>query len=118
MKCCRLSLFKYFCISINKLRTGKYLSDDVHIEKILKQGNTLLPLIFEFALEYVIGKTLENQVRLKLNGTHHFLDYVDDVNQLRDKIHTMNNNRKHIDAKKFSLDGKSRKKREKFKTLR
>jgi hypothetical protein len=34
----------------------------------------------------------ENQVGLKLNGTHQLLAYADDVNLLRDNIDTINKN--------------------------
>jgi hypothetical protein len=35
-----------------------------------------------FASEYVIRKAQENQVGLKLNGTHQLLVYADDINLL------------------------------------
>jgi hypothetical protein len=44
------------------------------------QRNVLLPLLSNFALEYTIRKFQANKDGSKLNGTHHFLDYVDDVN--------------------------------------
>jgi hypothetical protein len=34
----------------------------------------------------------ENQVELKLNGTHQLLDYVEDENLLGDNIDTINKN--------------------------
>jgi hypothetical protein len=58
------------------------LSDSFPIRNGLKQGDTLLPLIFNFALEYAIRKAWENQVGLKLNGTDQLLTYGDEVNLL------------------------------------
>jgi hypothetical protein len=43
-------------------------------------------LLFDFALEYAIRKVHENQVRLKLNGTHQLLAYADDMNLLGDNM--------------------------------
>jgi hypothetical protein len=52
----------------------------------------LLPLLFNFALKYAIRKVQENQVGLKLNGTHQIPAHPDDVNLLGDKIDTVNKN--------------------------
>jgi hypothetical protein len=41
-----------------------------------------------FTLEYVIRKVQENQVGLKLNGTHQLLAYADDVNLMGDNADT------------------------------
>jgi hypothetical protein len=63
------------------------LSDNSPIQKCIKQGDASSPVLFNFALEYVIWKVQENQVGLKLNGTHQLLVYADDVNLLGDNVH-------------------------------
>jgi hypothetical protein len=65
-----------------EVRVGKHLSDSFPIENGLKQRKALLPLLFNFALEYAIRKVHKNQVGLKLNGTHQALAYPTDVNLL------------------------------------
>jgi hypothetical protein len=50
------------------------------IQNYLKQGDALSPMLLNFALEYGIRKVQENQVGLKLSGTHLLLVYADDVN--------------------------------------
>jgi hypothetical protein len=43
-----------------------------------------ISLTFQLYLEYYIRKVQENQVGLKLDGTHQCLAYADDVNLLGD----------------------------------
>ena len=44
----------------SKVRIGNYLSSSFYIENSLKQGDALLPLLFSFALEYVIKEVTGN----------------------------------------------------------
>jgi hypothetical protein len=71
---------------------GKNLFESFPIQNGLKQGDALSPLIFSFALAYAIRKIQENQLGMKLNGTHQLLAYADDVNLLGDNIDTITRN--------------------------
>jgi hypothetical protein len=84
-----------------KVRIVKRLSERFPIQNSLKQGDALSPLLFNLALEYAITKIKENQVGLKLNGTHQLLAYTDNVNLLGRNINTIKKNTETlIDASK------------------
>jgi hypothetical protein len=47
------------------------------VQNGLKQLDALFVMLFDFALEYAIGKIQGNHVELKLNGTHQLLAFAD-----------------------------------------
>jgi hypothetical protein len=75
-------------------QVGKHLSNMFPINNHLKQGDALLPLLFNFALKYTIRKVQAKQDGLKLNGTQQLLVYADDVNTLGGSIHNIQKTKK------------------------
>jgi hypothetical protein len=71
---------------------GKYQSDKFPIQNGLKDGDTLSPLLFNFALIYAIGRVQKNQEVLKLNNTHQLLAYADDVIVVGENVVTIKKN--------------------------
>jgi sorting nexin-29 len=58
-------------------------------------------MVFQLLLEHAIRRIQENQVGLKLKGTHQLLAYADDVNLLGDNLDTIKQNTETlIDASK------------------
>ena len=71
----------------SRVQVDKHLSDMFPVENVLRQGDALLPLLCNFAINYAIRRVQVNQDGLKLNGTHQLLVYAD-VNILGRSVHT------------------------------
>ena len=76
----------------NSHRRDACSGDKTIIRNGLKQGDALSPMLFNFALEYVIRRVQVNRDGLKLSGTHKLLAYADDVNILGGSVHTLKEN--------------------------
>ena len=74
----------------SRVWVGKHLSDVFPIRNGLKQGDALLPLLFNFALEYAVRRV--NQDGLKLNVIRQLVVYADDVNMLGESVYTLKKN--------------------------
>jgi hypothetical protein len=86
----RITAVNKVCLNkmYSKIWTCKPLSDMFAITNGLKEGDALLSLLFNFALEYAIRKFKANQKFLKFNGTHQVVIYADDVNLWGVKAYT------------------------------
>jgi len=67
------------------------MSDVFPLKNVLKEGGALSPLVFNFALKYVI-----RWVDLKLYCTHQLLLYAGDVNMLGGSVHTIKKNTEYL----------------------
>jgi hypothetical protein len=85
----------------NKICIGKHLPHIFPIQNGLKQGDSLSPLLFKFALGHAIRKVQKNQVELILNGMHQLLVCADDVSILGDNIDTTKKNAETMIGRKF-----------------
>jgi hypothetical protein len=80
IKICVNEMYSRVCIS-------KHLPDNFPIQISLRK-DAVSPMQFNFILGYVLRKAHENQLGLKLNGTHPLLTYAD-VNLLKDDVDTI-----------------------------
>jgi hypothetical protein len=64
------------------------------IKNDLKQGDSLLLLLFNSALDYAIRRVQVSQDGLELNGTHQLLLYAVDVNIFGRSVHTIRKTQK------------------------
>jgi hypothetical protein len=80
----------------SKVHIGKQLHFRFPIQNHLKQGDPLSPLLFQLRFKIRQKKVQENELGLKLNGTHQLLAYTDDLNLLRDNIATLNKSKETL----------------------
>jgi len=73
----------------SRVWVGENVSDRFPIRNVLKQGDALSPMLFNFALDYTIRRVQVNQDGLKLNGKHQLLACADGVNILGGSIHML-----------------------------
>jgi hypothetical protein len=72
------------------------LSENFPIQNVLKQGDVLSSLLFNFIVEYAIRKVQENWMGLKLNGAFQFLPYAEYLNLLGDNVITISITSKEV----------------------
>ena len=86
---------------------GKQLSDMFPIKNGLKQGDFLLPLVVNFAVESTSRRVQVNQGGLKTNGTRQLLIYADVDNILGRSVQTMKKNTELlvVASKETGLEG-------------
>jgi hypothetical protein len=82
------------CLSetYGKACIGEHVSYSFLTSNALKQGESLSPLLFNFALKYATRTVQVNQVGLTMNETYQDLAYADDVNLQGDNTNTTNKN--------------------------
>jgi len=82
----------FLYVSYSKIRINKHVSSAFPIKNGLKQGDALLPLLFDSALEYAITRVQENQEGLKFIDTHQLLFYAADDKLFGERMLTLEKN--------------------------
>jgi hypothetical protein len=75
---------------------GKHLSDIFPIKSVLKQGDDLSSLFFNFALVNAIRRVQVNQDGLKLNGTYQLIIHAHGTNITGGSIHIIRENKEAL----------------------
>ena len=78
----------------SRVWVDKHLSDMFPFKNALKQGDSLLRLLFSSALDYAIRRVQVNQDGLNVNGTHQLLVYANEINILGRGILTIRKTQK------------------------
>ena len=63
----------------SRVRVGKNVYGRFPIRNVLKQGDALTPMLFNFDLEYAIRRVQINRNGLELSGRHQLVAYANDV---------------------------------------